>query len=152
MTPARPDETVRAARDRYLDESGLTTELYTQRWVPFPVGPWRFKHYNPQQRRWAIMRHDLHHVATGYGTDLEGEIRISAWEVGAGLGRLWVAYAICWPLFLLGLVRMRGETLAAYRLGRRGRSLFARPDAYPEWLAWDVAALRRELGLPAAGA
>jgi ubiquinone biosynthesis protein Coq4 len=105
--------------------------------------------YNPKQRRWAIARHDLHHVATGFGTDLVGEMEISGWEVGAGLGRLWVAWAICWPVFLVGLVRSRTRTLAAYRLGRRCRSLFARPDAYDEWLQWSVGDLRRELGIDA---
>jgi ubiquinone biosynthesis protein Coq4 len=105
--------------------------------------------YNPKQRRWAIARHDLHHVATGFGTDPVGEMEIGGWEVGAGLGRLWVAWAICWPVFLVGLVRSRTRTLAAYRLGRRCRSLFARPDAYDEWLQWSVGDLRRELGIDA---
>jgi len=149
---AQPDESVRGARDRYLAENGLTTELYMERWVQLPVGWWRPRLYNPKQRRWAIARHDLHHVATGFGTDPVGEMEISGWEVGAGLGRLWVAWAICWPVFLVGLVRSRPRTLAAYRLGRRCRSLFARPDAYDEWLQWSVGDLRRELGIGAQGA
>lgn len=152
MYVSRPDDSVRQARDRYLDENGLTTESYTKRWVRLPLGPLRLKVYNPRQRRWAIGRHDLHHVATGYGTDPEGELKISAWEVGAGLGRLWVAWAICWPGFLLGLIKCRSQTLAAYRLGRQCRSLFARPDAYEDWLGWSVGKLRSEIGLPLEGA
>jgi hypothetical protein len=152
VTVARPEESVQRARDRYLVENGLGTELYSERWVRLPVGPWRPKLYNPKQRRWAIARHDLHHVATGYGTDPAGEMEISGWEVGAGLGRLWVAWAICWPFFLIGLLRNCERTLAAYRLGKRGRSLFARPDAYEEWLRWSVGELRLELGLPEGGA
>ncbi len=152
MAVARPDDNVRDARDRYLEENQLTTELYTQRWVRPPVGPWRPRLYNPKQRRWAIARHDLHHVATGYGTDIESEMEISAWEVGAGLGRLWIAWMICVPLFLVGLVRCRQRTLAAYRLGKRCRSLFAQPDAYDRWLGWSVRRLRSELGLTSEGA
>lgn len=149
---AGPEETVRDARDRYLEENGLTTELYHERWARFPVGPFRPRLYNPRQRRWAIARHDLHHVATGFATDLQGEMEISGWEVGAGLGRLWVAWLICWPAFLLGLATSRARTLAAWRLGRRCRSLFARRDAYAEWLDWSVGRLRHEVGLPRAGA
>jgi len=152
VAAARAEEKVRDARDRYLAENGLTTELYTERWVRLPFGRWRPKLYNPRQRRWAIARHDLHHVATGYGTDPVGEMEISGWEIGAGLGTLWIAWAICWPVFLVGLLKSRERTLAARRLGTRCRSLFVRADAYEEWLRWSVGELRRELGLPAHGA
>ena len=48
----------------------------------------------------------------------------SAWEGGAGLGGLWVAWAICVPFFALGLLLQPRRVLRAYRRGRRSRSLF----------------------------
>jgi len=31
-----------------------------------------------------FFKHDIHHMITGYGTDLSGEAKLLCWEVGAG--------------------------------------------------------------------
>ncbi len=143
--------TVRGERDGYLRENQLTMDGYTAAWVKLPVGWWVLPVPNPAQRRRALPRHDLHHVATGYPTDWIGEIQISSWEVGAGLGGLWIAWAICVPFFLVGLVRCPSRTLAAFREGRRCRSLFVDDAPYNELLAMKVGELRQRIGLPQRG-
>jgi hypothetical protein len=64
---------VRDARDAYLAENGFTVEGYEAKWTEASLFGFRFRVPNTPRHRWAIMRHDLHHVATGYGTDLAGE-------------------------------------------------------------------------------
>lgn len=108
---------------------------------------WTLRLPNPPQRQRNVSRHDLHHVATGYGTDAIGEIEISAWEVGAGLGTLWIAWAISFPAFLWGLARYPSRTLRAYRKGRSCRSLFVDRVEYDALLELTIAELRARLGV-----
>ena len=64
---------VRDARDAYLAENGFTTESYD---APTTAGSFlgvKFSVPNPPPHQRAIRLHDLHHVATGFGTDHAGE-------------------------------------------------------------------------------
>lgn len=151
LRTAPDDETVLAARDRYLLESGLDMAEYTAPRFAVPIGSWMLRLPNPAQRQQAVARHDLHHVATGLGTDWRGEMEIGAWEVGAGLGGLWVAWLICVPFLVAGLMVVPRRTLRAYRAGRRCRSLFADDEPYEALVALTVAELRRRIGLPPEG-
>ena len=73
----------------------------------------------------ALALHDLHHVLTGYGTDLQGELGLAAWELASGgcAGSLafWVdrVFAV-----LLGCVLFPRQVLRALRTGRGCRNLF----------------------------
>jgi hypothetical protein len=79
-------------------------------------------------RRRAIDAHDLHHLLTGYPCTVEGELLIAAWEFGAGRYPHWGATLFCGPLVLAGLLFMPGRILAAWRRGRRSRSLYRHAD------------------------
>ena len=81
---------VREARDLYLAENGFTVAAYDEPWTQASFFGLSFSVPNTETHRWAIMLHDLHHVATGFGTDLVGEGEISAWEVRGGLGPIGV--------------------------------------------------------------
>src|SRR5438477_10585749 len=72
-------------RDDYLAENGFTVEAYDDEWTKASFFSIDFAVPNTAGHRSAIMLHDLHHVATGYGTDLVGEGEISAWELRGGL-------------------------------------------------------------------
>jgi hypothetical protein len=76
-------------------------------------------------RRRAIDVHDVHHLLTGYPCTLAGEIRIAAWEFGAGRYPHWGATLFCLPLVIAGFLFMPRAALAAFRRGRAGRSLYA---------------------------
>ena len=97
------------------------------------------------------MLHDLHHVATGFGTDLVGEGENPAWEARGGLGPIG-AYA--------GAIVLGGATFGLAIAPRRvrraattyaGKNLFARRHDYERLLEMHVGELRTLLDLPQAG-
>lgn len=147
--------TVREARQAYLDENGFTVAAYD---APRTEGAFlgiRFTVPNTPRHRWAIMRHDLHHIATGYGTDLRGEGEISAWELRAGVGPLGLYVgSIVLIGTLMGLLLAPLRTSRAWRAGARRRSLFhaggddADLDAL---LDMRVGELRKRLGIADTG-
>jgi len=143
---------VRQGRDAYLAENGFSTQAYDARWTAASIAGVRFRVPNTARHRSAIMLHDLHHVATGYGTDLVGEVEVSAWECRGGLRALG-AYtgAIVGGLALLGLLRAPRRTLRAWRASRRASLFRLSGHAYDELLALRIAALRRLLAVPEAG-
>lgn len=142
-------------RNAYLRANGFTVDAYDAPWTPVVILGLRLGVPNTPRHRWAIRLHDLHHLATGYGTDPSGEAEISAWELRRGIRSLGVYVgAIVLSLALLGLVIAPQRTWRAWRTsGRGGCSLFNQRDepAYESLLRLDVGALRTRLGLPAQG-
>ena len=144
---------VRAGRDAYLTENGFTLESYDEPTTQGVLPGIAFRVSNTPRHRWAIMRHDLHHVATGYGTDLAGEAEISAWELRGGLRPLGLyTGAIVTGAALLGLLMAPRRTWRAFRAGSEKHSLFVRDGLpYEALLELEVGELRRQLGLPERG-
>jgi len=152
---------MRAARDVYLADNGFSLDVYASRWLDvwlfFGV---RARVPNTRRHQQALMLHDLHHVVTGFGTDLAGEGEISAWEARRGL-MAFGAYVASVVLAgaLVGLVVAPRRTIAAWRAAARHRSLFsmARLDegalraAYEALLERSVGEVRGELGIPSEG-
>lgn len=114
------DDTLRAARARYFEVNQFGVDGgYDAPWVDFKLGPLPFPFPNTEPRKVAVRYHDLHHVLTGYDTDIVGEFEISAWEIGAGCRRMIAA----WQLNLGGLAA--GLFIAPRRVWRaflRGRA------------------------------
>ena len=148
--------TVRRARDAYLEENGFTVASYADAWTEATVFGIPIKVPNTPRHAWAIMLHDLHHVATGYGTDMRGEGEISIWEARRGLSPLglYVASIIMFGS-LGGMLMAPRRALAAWRASAAGApSLFAggtTDAAYEALLALTVGELRTRLGVPQAG-
>lgn len=109
-------------RDRFREANGITE---TNRWVEWlKLGPIPMPVPNPPARRRALRIHDLHHVVTGYQTDLAGEFQLSAWECGAGLHTEPLAWIFCTSGTLGGMLRYPRRTVRAYARGRKCRRLF----------------------------
>jgi hypothetical protein len=148
-------DTVLLARDAYLAENGFTVEAYDAKWTEASFLGIKLRVPNTRHHAWAIQLHDVHHVATGYGTDLVGEGEISAWELGRGLRGLGVYVgSIVLTGAAAGLLFAPRRTLRAWRASRAGgraRSLFQSARPYAELLAMSVAELRLELGVPEGG-
>jgi hypothetical protein len=143
---------VREARDRYLAENGFTVEAYASPWTDASFLGVKFRVPNTARHRWAIMLHDLHHVATGYGTDLAGEGEISAWEARRGLRSLGLYVGgIVVSGALLGITMAPRRALAAWRESGSGTSLFDSDASYDSLMELSVGALRERLGLPRDG-
>jgi hypothetical protein len=143
---------VREGRDAYLGENGFSVEAYDESTTEATLLGIRFRVPNTPKHRWAIMLHDLHHVATGFGTDLTGEAEISAWETPQGLRPLgFYTGWIVGNLALLGFVIAPRRTITAWRASR-APNLFHHPElCYEEILAMSIAELRRVLRLPENG-
>lgn len=137
---------MRDARDRYLAASGYRVEGYTDPVLPVTVGPLVLRFRNPGLLPW----HDLHHVATGFGTGLVGEARISAFELRAGAGSARVAF-LCAGSVALGLLLAPRLVWRAWRRSRGARSLYGTAVPYERLLAMTVRELREHMGLPPEG-
>ncbi|MFK7990004.1 MAG: hypothetical protein AB8I08_28550 [Sandaracinaceae bacterium] len=149
--------TVQRALDAYLEENGFGLKAYDDDWVSVTFWWLTFPFPNPASRKRAVRQHDLHHVATGYGTDPAGEFEISAWEVARGLrGLSLFVRGIVFSGYLAGLLLWPKRTRAAHRAGREDgprETLFelAIDGEYPAVLAGTVGELRARLGLPEHG-
>jgi hypothetical protein len=143
----RDDATITLAQalERYFAENDFDATSYTESWARFRVGGVPVIIPNSAQRKAALRRHDLHHVLTGYRTDVGGEAEIGAWEVASGCGRNLVAWNLNLIAMALGLVRAPRRAWRAFVRGRHARNLYhdrAEPD-----MSRSVADMRRELAL-----
>lgn len=143
---------VRDARDAYLAENGFTTASYDSPTASGSLLGIAFSVPNPPSHQRAIRLHDLHHVATGFGTDHAGEAEISAWQARRGL-RAAGTYVTVIVLgnALLGVVFAPRRTFAALRLAGAGGSLFSMPEDYESLLDRSVGELRQMLSIPQRG-
>lgn len=86
-----------------------------------------FSFYIPNfdSRRKAVIKHDIHHLLTGYKTTLKEESEISAWEIASGCRKYPAAFFINTSGIMLGiLINFRG-TLKAYARGRKTENLYS---------------------------
>ncbi len=137
----------------FFAENGYDAAQYELDRTPAKLLGVRFSVPNPPQHRWAIIRHDLHHVATGYGTDLAGEAQLGAWELRRGVGVLGVYVAsIVTSAALSGVVVAPRRTLAAWRGSGRHPSLFhLRGREYDDLLRLTIGELRALLAIAPEG-
>lgn len=141
------EQTVAAALAAFRSENGLCQDEHRARWWIVRVGGFAFPLPNFAWRRRAIDAHDVHHMLTGYPCTVAGELAIAAWEFGAGRYRHWGASLFCGPLVLAGLLWAPQDIVAAFRRGRRQRSLYA--DGFIERLAaMPLAEARKRIGAP----
>jgi hypothetical protein len=121
------------------------------KWVDFRLKSIPLPFPNSDARRAAVRFHDLHHILTGYTTDIRGEFEISAWELAGGCGRYWVA----WHLNLLGLLGglclNPGQVWRAFLRGRRSKTLY-RGFHFESVLNQTPDSMRQALALPPLGA
>lgn len=143
---------VERGRDAYLAENGFSTAAYDDPWTEASFLGKKFRVPNTAHHRWAIRLHDLHHVATGYGTDVVGEAEVSAWELRRGLRGLGAYVGTIVVLgAAAGLLFAPRRTIAAWRGSRPTSSLFQSQRAYEDLLSMSVSELREELGVPKDG-
>ena len=143
----------RSALDAYLDENGFTTAEYDARMVTVTFWGFSFTLPNLASRRLAVRFHDLHHVATGYGTDPAGEFEVSAWELRHGIG----VFGIYVRLIVLGgalaglLIYPRRAVAAWKAAGPCPKFSKLTLDLYEELLELSVGELRERFGVPHGG-
>lgn len=151
--PIPSEYSVEQGRDAYLAENGFSVAAYDEPWTQASLFGIGFSVPNTSRHRWAIMLHDLHHVVTGFGTDIVGEAEISAWEARRGLRTLGLyTGAIVFNLALLGLFFAPRRTLRAWRASSSSQaSLFHDARPYAEIIASSVGEMRQRMGVPLEG-
>lgn len=138
--------TLREGRAAYFAANGLPPDGgYADAWVRADIGPIPFAFPNTAGRKAIVPAHDLHHVLTGYATDLVGEAEVGAWELGSGMpSRMGRSLALRVLGFVLPWEPRR--LFAAFVRGRHTGNLMDRPcDA--ALLDRSVGEVRVELGL-----
>lgn len=138
------------ARRIYFDANAFGADGgYAKRWVKVKLGPLPIWFPNSAGRVRAVRYHDLHHVATGYDTDLLGEGEIGAWEVASGCRGFVAAWVLNLIAMVLGSAISPARLFRAFVRGRHSRNLYGEPfdDAL---LASSVGALRQRLDLDGA--
>jgi hypothetical protein len=150
--PLPANWTVREGRDAYLAENGFSLESYVAPTgkisARLPGFTLRIRVPNPAARRRAIPLHDLHHVVTGFGTDVVGEAEISAWEMQRGFGAIGLyPRALIVLALVAGLLVAPRRTLRAWGACRGECSLYHERIAYDRILSMRIGELRAMLGM-----
>jgi hypothetical protein len=140
--------TLRDARGRYFADNAFGDDGgYTKKWVKLQLGPLPLAFPNSEARVRAVKYHDLHHVVTGYDTNVVGEAEIGAWEIGSGCAGFLAAWVLNLYALTLGfLAGSPGAVWRAFVRGRHTRNLYR--DAYGDALLdARLGAVRERLGL-----
>lgn len=152
--PIPADWSVSQALAAFLSENGFTTEHYNEPTFPVTVFGINWRIPNPDSHKVAIRFHDLHHVVTGFGTDLRGEAEISAWEIRRGVGAFPGFYVkgLVISIALFGLIHSPLKTVAAWRRAKSETPLLKIClQRYGEILDMNVGELRALYDLPTGG-
>lgn len=139
---------LREARARYFRDNAFGDDGgYAKKWVQLQLGPLPFAFPNSAARVRAVKYHDLHHVVTGYATDVVGEAEIGAWEIGSGCAGFVAAWILNLYAMVLGVGSgAPGAVWRAFARGRHTRNLYR--HRYDEALLdTKLGALRARLGL-----
>jgi hypothetical protein len=139
-------------RDEYIHENGFSIAGYAETKSKVNVAGIDLTIPNPPKRRYIIKVHDLHHVITGYGTDLVGEGEVSFWELRAGT-RVVGSYVLLLIVIsaILGTFIAPGRMLRAWRASKGARGLWSSPFSYEQMMEASVGDLRTYAGIPRDG-
>ncbi len=102
---------------------------------------------NFKARRKAVIKHDIHHIVTGYRSTFKGESEIGAWEIGSGCKHYWAAWVLDASGFMTGIVFNLWGVLKAFARGRRTRNLYYDDISTEEALNMKVSELKKCLSL-----
>jgi hypothetical protein len=143
-----PMMSVYEARARYFADNSFGEDGgYDDRWVTvYKLGPIPLGFPNTAGRKVAVRYHDLHHLATGYDTDIIGEAEISAWELGSGCEQFPAALFLNHTALPLGVMRAPGRIRRAFVRGCRTRNLYGEPSV-DALLDERLDSLRERLGM-----
>lgn len=142
-------KTVREALAEFRRVNGLAAGEISNSWWACRLGPFSIQLPNFKWRQRAILAHDVHHVLTGIPCGMYGEMRMAAWEFGAGPMPHWGATLFCLPLAFIGLCLTPHSVLRAYRAGRQSHTLH-NSERIEEILAMPLFVARAEFFFPSA--
>ncbi len=80
---------------------------------------------NFDARRKTVLKHDIHHLLTGYSTHFKGETEISAWEIGSGCRHYWMGWMLDMQGLMLGLFFNLSGVFRAFVRGKHSINLYS---------------------------
>lgn len=107
---------------------------------------------NPPIRKKAVLKHDMHHMITGYKGDIKGESEISAWEVGSSCKNYWAAWFLDLSGFMMGILINPVNVFKAFIRGRNSKNLYYEELTDQEAKSMTLPELRKFIQLPEEGA
>ncbi len=118
----------------------------TKAWLQIRLG----EHLIPIFPMWpirdALCKHDVHHILTGYATDMKGEAELAAWELGSGGCHYNLLFWLDRVSFVvIGLFSYPRATLRALLDGSHCVNLF--PHSLAEIENWPVEHTKKALRL-----
>ncbi len=139
--------TLKTALSSYFEQNGFGPDGgYSSNWVDFMLGPIPFPFPNTDARKRAVRYHDLHHLVTGYRTNLIGEFEISAWEIGSGCRDFVAAWQLNLGGMAGGLFFAPVRTFRAFVRGRHSENFYG--ESYDDaLLARTVRDAKLDLGV-----
>jgi len=102
---------------------------------------------NIEARKKVILKHDMHHVLTGYPGAMKGETEISAWEISTGCRHSWLALTLNYFGMLGGVLFNLKGVWMAYLRGKASRNLYKIEYTDEQLLNMNVSELRKKIGL-----
>jgi hypothetical protein len=103
---------------------------------------------NFDARRKAVLRHDVHHMLTGYSAStFISECEISAWEVASGCRGYWAALFINMQGIMMGLLINPWKIFKAHAKGRRSLNLYHDLFTEEQFLTTPLVVLKEKLKL-----
>jgi hypothetical protein len=121
-----PDEmTIQEGLRLYFEANGFGPDGgYDKKSVSIPIGPFVIRLPNTEARKRAVKRHDIHHLLTGYHTDLLGEAEIAAWELASGCRGYYAAWILNLMALIAGLFISPPRLYRAFLRGVRCKNLY----------------------------
>lgn len=136
------------ARTRYYELNGFGADGGDSlRWIPIKLLGLTLYIPNTEGRRRAVRIHDLHHVVTGYRTDLRGEAEIAAWELASGCWRWPAALVLNVAALGIGALIAPRRIAQAWARGRRTGNLYGERHGVEPLLPRTVGEVRAALGV-----
>ena len=110
----------------------------------------RFFLYIPNfpSRKRAVLKHDIHHIITGYPSDIKGETEIGAWEVASGCKNYWIAWALNLHGMVMGIWFNLPGVYRAFIRGRRSENLYSNCITDQQALEMHTTELQNLLSIP----
>ena len=101
---------------------------------------------NVAARKKVVLKHDIHHLITGYSALMKGEMEIGAWELSTGNNN-WVAFSLNTYSIMMGVFFNLPGIWKAWVLGRHTSNLYQEKYRVEDLLHRSVHDLKAELGL-----
>lgn len=139
--------TMSSARAHYYEVNGFGADGGDSLdWVPLDIFGMTIKIPNTEGRRRAVRIHDLHHIVTGYQTNLVGESEIAAWELASGCLRWPAATVLNLFALAIGVVLSPPRMVRAWARGRQTENLYGE-NGVDHLLPREVDEVKASLGL-----